>query len=119
MRVSLADYEILNPDNCVRWQEIPLNLKSCRIGDFSFAAIADVTYHVYIPVIHINLVQFTESGSVNPKTGSTCGYTVTYATKWRNFYDTIIPLPPWIVWNPTQFRYEVYTNDPKDINNTR
>ncbi len=119
LRVSLSDYEILNPDNCVRWQSIPLNLKSCRIGDFSFASIADVTYNVYTPVIYINMVRFTESGSINPKVGSTCGYTVTYSVKWRNFFDTTIPLPPWIVWKPTEFRYEVYTNDPKDINHTR
>lgn len=65
------------------------------------------------------MVRFTESGSINPKVGSTCGYTVTYSVKWRNFFDTTIPLPPWIVWKPTEFRYEVYTNDPKDINHTR
>lgn len=119
LRVSLVDYEILNPVNCVQWQPIPIFLHSCRITDFSFTQVADVTYHVYTPVIYINMAAFTETAATFPKTGTKCNYTITYTQKWRDFYDTVIPLPPWIKWNQAAFRYEVYTNDPLDINHTR
>ena len=120
VRVSLDNYSILNPVNDVRWEPIRINLKNCQITDFTFAAIADVPYNVYTPVIYIPMTRFTEVNNGLFKTaGPTCGYTVTYTVIWRDFYDTVIPLPSWIIWKPTEFRYEVYTDDPKDINNTR
>jgi hypothetical protein len=33
------------------------------------------------------------------KTGDNCGYAVTYTALWRDYYDTVIPLPPFITWN--------------------
>ena len=109
LRVSLEDYVILNPVNAVRWEPIPINLHNCQISDFTFPAVADVNYNVYTPIIYIIMTQFTETSISNPRVSSpaTCGYTVTYTVKWRNYYDTVIPLPPWIVWNPVNFRYEV------------
>jgi hypothetical protein len=93
--VSLDDYRILNPVTAVRAEPIPINLHNCQISDFTFPAVADVTYNVYTPIIHILMTQFTETSISNPRaaTPSTCGYTVTYTVKWRNFYDTAIDLP--------------------------
>lgn len=65
------------------------------------------------------MATFTETAATNPKTGMTCDYAITYSAKWRDFYDTVIPLPHWIRWNEAAFRYEVYTNDPLDITHTR
>ena len=68
------------------------------------------------------MTSFTEvSNNRRAATPTTCGYTVTYTVMWRDFYGSIIPLSqaPFIVWNPVNFRYEVYSNDPLDINNTR
>jgi hypothetical protein len=58
------------------------------------------------------MVEFTETSINNARlaTPLTCGYSVTYTVKWRNYYETKIPLPDWIIWNPTDFRYEVYTD---------
>jgi len=125
--VSLDDYRILNPVTSVRAEPIPINLHNCQISDFSFPVVADVYYNVYTPIIHILMTQFTETTISNPRvaTPSTCGYTVTYTVKWRDFFGTALDLPKnsagvnWITWNPAAFRYEVYTDDPKDINHTR
>jgi len=120
LQVSLDNYAILNPVDAVRWEPVPINLKNCQIGDLTFSAVADVYYNVYTPIIYIQMAQFTEASVTYPKSpATTCGYTQTYTTKWRDFYDTTIPLPNWIVWNPTAFRYEVQTNDPLNIDHTR
>ena len=120
VRISLDNYAILNPVNDVRWEQIRVNLQNCQITDFTFSAVSDVPYNVYTPIIHIPLVQFTEvNNGLFKVAGPSCGYTVTYTARWRNFYDTVIPLPTWIVWNGIDFRYEIYTDDPKDIDNTR
>jgi hypothetical protein len=119
--VSLDDYRILNPVTAVRVQPIQINLHNCQISDFDFPTLDPVLYNVYTPIIHILMTQFTETSVSNPRVSSptTCGYTVTYTAKWRDFYDTVISLPEWITWNPTDFRYEVYTDDPLDIIGTR
>ncbi len=108
VRVSLDNYSILNPVNDVRWEPIRVNLQNCQITDLTFSAVADVPYNVYTPIVYIPLVRFTEvNNGLFKVAGSTCGYTVSYTAKWRDFYDTVIPLPTWIVWNPTNFRYEI------------
>jgi hypothetical protein len=89
--------------------------------DFYFPNVADRLYDVYTPIIHIEMTEFTELSISNPhpSSQSTCNYPVTYTVKWRDFFDTTIPLPPWIVWNPVEFRYEIYTDDPLNIDHTR
>jgi hypothetical protein len=119
--VTLDDYVILNPVIATHVQTVPINLHNCQITDFTFPTLSAVEYNVYTPIIHILMTRFTETSRSNPRPSSptTCGYAVTYTVKWRDFYDTVIPLPPWIVWNPTAFRYEVQTDDPNDIIGTR
>jgi hypothetical protein len=121
LRVSLDDYVILNPVNDVRWEPIPINLHNCQISDFFFPTIADWNYNVYTPIIYIEMTRFTESSISNPHASSpsTCNYPVTYTVRWKDFFDTAIPLPNWIVWKPTEFRYEVQTDDPLNVDHTR
>ena len=120
LKVSLDNYSILNPVNAVRWEPIRIRLKNCIVSDFTFPTVSDVQYTLYTPVIYIQMTQFTEAPLAGfVKTGTTCGYTVTYTVLWRNYYDTVIPLPPFITWNAALFRFEVYSKDPADLTNSR
>lgn len=121
VKVSLSDYSTLNPVNDVRWEPIQIMLKNCQVTDFTFPAVADVTYCIYTPVTHILMTQFTEvdqAGFIKPAMTS-CGYAITYTAKWRDYYDTVIALPPFVTWNPTDFRYEVFSQDVNDLTDTR
>jgi hypothetical protein len=53
VKVSLDDYATLNPYTAVRWEPIKIRLKNCIVTDFTFPAVADVTYTLYTPVIYI------------------------------------------------------------------
>ena len=81
------------------------------------------------------MAEFTETidpaGPVSMAGG--CDYVPAYTVKWRNFYDTVLELDfldgsgtfmKWVntltpVDSTSLFRYEIYSNDPLDIDNTR
>lgn len=67
------------------------------------------------------MTQFTEVNDANYlKAGQTsCGYPVTYSAQWKNFYGTVIDLPSFIIWNPTNFRFEVQSSNGIDLTNAR
>ena len=77
----------------------------------------------------ISMAEFTETVDVNgpPAYAGGCNYVPVYTVKWRNFYDTTLELDyldnsgTMLVWNPTvgEFRYEIYSNDPNDIDSIR
>ena len=81
------------------------------------------------------MAEFTETVDTNgpPSMLGGCNYVPTYTVKWRNFYDTTLDLTfldgtgdliRWVnTLTPTDttslFRYEIYSNDPNDIDTTR
>lgn len=118
IKVSLDDYSVLNPVNAVRWEPVRVMIKNCIVTDFTFSQQADVHYNLYTPVVYIPMSTFTEVDQAGfIKTGSSCGYTVTYTPKWRNYWGTVIDLPSFIIWNPTDFRFEVQSSDLIDLTN--
>ena len=48
-----------------------------------------------------------------------CEYTLSYTPTWKTFYDTEIDLPSFITWNESERRFEIYSEDPDDIDTTR
>ena len=49
-----------------------------------------------------------------------CGYTLKYIAKWFDFYETLIDLPPFVTWNESERRFEIYSEDPgSDIDTKR
>lgn len=81
------------------------------------------------------MAEFTETVDSNGPASLSggCNYVPTYTVKWRNFYDTVLDLQyldgsgTFMTWVNTKtpvdttglFRYEIYSNDPLDIDNTR
>ena len=46
---------------------------------------------------------------------SDCGYTLDYTAQWRTYYNTVIALPAFIVWDHVNLRFEVQTDDPSHL----
>ena len=87
------------------------------------------------------MAEFVEVNDVNGPTipqpsgpdSLVCNYVPTYTAKWRNFFDTTLELDyldstgTFLTWvntlTPTDttslFRYEIYSNNPLDIDNDR
>ena len=79
-----------------------------------------MNYNIYTPIIYIPMPAFTEVNDPSYiKTGTSCGYAITYTTKWKDYWGTVINLPSFIQWNAANFRYEVQSNDPADLTHSR
>jgi hypothetical protein len=48
-----------------------------------------------------------------------CYYTVYYTATWKNFYNTVLPLPNFVAWKQDDdneiFRFEVQSNNTMDL----
>lgn len=51
--------------------------------------------------------------------GPGCGYEITYEATWRDYYNTVIPLPSFIIFNYEDFRFEIYSDDTIDLDTLR
>ena len=129
IKVMLDDYYLLYPET-IHYDSFRVMLKNCQVADFSegsmsqlgFGANSQITYNVYTPVYWIYLPEVTqvlESSSPYRSSAQQCGYTLTYTPTWKTFYDTQIDLPPFVTWNESERRFEIYSEDPNDIDTTR
>lgn len=146
IKATLDDYIVLYPEEATQWEPFNVNIQNCRVIDYTFSdptasyqwnAVTPpfILYNIYTPVQWITMAEFVEVLDPNgPAAYSAgCNYVPTYTVKWRNFYDTTLELDylndqgTFMRWvnnlTPTdttsEFRYEIYSNDPLDIDNTR
>ena len=122
VRVILVDYYAVYPQYAIWYEPFRFRLKNCQVASYSWASVADVSYNVYTPVYWIDVPEFTQvpdDTTFSRSASERCGYTLTYTASWLNFYDTVIDLPPFITWNESDRRFEVYSADPDDIDTTR
>jgi len=115
VRVQLDDYVDDYPDEVVHFEPFNINIKNCQIHDFVTVAVPLTTYNVYTPVVYIPITEFVQDADDAYLNGAECGYTLTYTARWFTYWGTRIELPPWIVWDQNNWRFEVYTDDPTKI----
>lgn len=94
-----------------------VTLRNCEVGSFNMPTLADVTWNVYTPVYWVDVADFTEvpDASTLRSPATDCGYTITYEYKWKTYWDTVIDLPAFIIWNASDKRFEWQTDDPSWI----
>jgi hypothetical protein len=120
IKVSLDNYANVYPVNAVQWQPIQIMLQNCQVTDFTFPAQANVNYIVYTPIIYVPMSHFAEIDQAGfIRTGSSCGYSISYTVTWQNYWGTAISLPSFISWNPTLFRFEIQSSDAIDFSSAR
>lgn len=122
VRVILVDYYAVYPQYAIWYEEFRYQLKNCQVESFTWTSIADIAYNVYTPVYHVDIPEFTQVPDDTTYSRSVydrCGYDITYTASWLNFYDTVIDLPPFILWSEADRRFEIYSADPDDIDDTR
>ena len=75
------------------------------------------TYNIYTPVEYKSYLPFTQvhvAGTEKPP-ASDCGYTLDYTAQWRTYYNTLIALPTFIVWDHANLRFEIQTDNVSDL----
>ena len=67
------------------------------------------TYNIYTPVEYISYTAFTQAHVPGTErvSSSVCGYTIDYSVAHRNYYDVVVPLPPFLVWDHSNLRFEI------------
>jgi len=70
---------------------------------------------VYTPVEYIPITEFVQDADCCIRGGIECGYTLTYTAKWNTFFGTTRDLPPYIIWDQINWRFEVYSDDPRTV----
>lgn len=74
-------------------------MKNCQIASFTKDAAGAVSYILYTPVVKYPYTAWTDVAEAGTaRSGSSCGYGITYSTLWRDFYDTTLPLPTMVNW---------------------
>jgi hypothetical protein len=117
VRSILVDYQYDYPDPSMAflYDTITLNIRNCMVDSFTKPAQpADIFYNVHTPVWWEPFGPFVSvpDAATLRTPAVACGYTITYTRLWHNYWDTIIELPDFIIWNGDDERFEIYTDDP-------
>lgn len=59
-------------------------------------------------------VQVPDSSTL-PAGNSDCGYVLTYTAKYRTFFDTLVDLPGFVVWDQASRQFEIFSDDEADL----
>jgi len=68
---------------------------------------AETIYNVHTPVIHIEVGEMSQVADQCCIKSLECGYPLTVTAEWFTMYRVALPLPDYIVWNPTDSRLEI------------
>ena len=114
IKATLDDYLVLYETEATQWIPFIVNIFNCQVTGYSFPTFTDPIYNVYTPIYWIEMTAFTE-------VGTSCGWPITYTVKWKDFYETELPLTDtnFVEWNEPDFRFEVQTDDVTHITGDR
>jgi hypothetical protein len=117
LKVYLPDYEVSSPSTAILYEPFLVNIKNCLIDSFTTDSDSSNSYNVYAGKIYIAYSPFVEvpNAASLPLGDTVCGYALTYTAKWRTYYDTLIDLPYFIVWNKLFTRFEIFSEDEADL----
>jgi len=101
LKVALDNYGASNPTSAIHYEPFFVNIKSCLITTFNADADASHTYNLHTGTLYIPYTPFVEvPDATTLRAGaSSCGYTKIYSAKWLTYYDTVIDLPYFVVYN--------------------
>ena len=91
------------------FESLTINMRACEIQSMTTSGDSSHTYNIYTPVEYVSYSAFTQTHVTGTERSASavCGYTIDYTAMWRTYYNTVISLPSFIVWNHANLRFEI------------
>lgn len=122
VRVVLVDYYALYPQYAIHWEPFRFRLKHCQVASFSWTPVDSVYYNLYTPIEYVEVPEFSQvptDVSFSKSEAERCGYAVTYSASWLIYLDSAVDLPPFILWNDNDRRFEIFSDSPSEVDFSR